>query len=170
MPFTLELGKTPPDFKLPATDGKTYSPASFKDAKLLVIVFSCNHCPYVVGSEDRMIAFYNDYAKKGVAMIAINSNETVGHPTDSFEHMKTHVVEKKIPWVYVRDDRPGRRPRYGPSARRTITSSTAMRVGNESFATREEWTTTPARPAKKPRTSSATPSTRSSPAKQSPSP
>ena len=104
MPFTLELDQSPPDFKLPATDGKTYSPSSFKDAKILVIVFSCNHCPYVVGSEDRMIAFYNDYAKKDVAMIAINSNETVGHPTDSFEHMKTHVVEKKIPWVYVRDD------------------------------------------------------------------
>jgi peroxiredoxin len=104
MAFTLQLGRPAPDFSLPGIDGKTYSPASFKDAKLLVVVFSCNHCPFVVGSEDRQIAFYNDYAPKGVAMIAINSNETDNHPTDSFEHMKTHAAEKYFPWPYVRDD------------------------------------------------------------------
>jgi peroxiredoxin len=104
MSFTLELGKAPPDFNLPGIDGKNYSPVSFKDAKLLVIVFSCNHCPYVINSEERMIAFYNDYKPKGVAMIAINSNETEGHPLDSFDHMITHAAEKKLPWPYVRDD------------------------------------------------------------------
>ncbi|HYO08765.1 MAG TPA: thioredoxin family protein [Tepidisphaeraceae bacterium] len=104
MAFTLQLGQTPPDFSLPGVDGKTYSPSSFTGAKVLVIVWSCNHCPYVIGSEDRMLAFYNDYAPRGVAMIAINSNETVGHPTDSFDHMVTHATEKKIPWPYVRDD------------------------------------------------------------------
>src|SRR5690348_11874829 len=98
MAFTLELGKPAPDFDLPGVDGKSYSPASFKDAKLLVVVFSCNHCPYVIGSEERMIKFYNDYAPKGVAMIAINSNETQGHPTDSFEHMKAHAKEKCLPF------------------------------------------------------------------------
>ena len=104
MAFTLELGQTPPDFNLPGIDGKNYSPASFNDAKLLVIVFSCNHCPYVTGSEERMIKFYNDYKSRGVAMIAINSNETENHPTDSFDHMKTHAAELKLPWPYVRDD------------------------------------------------------------------
>jgi peroxiredoxin len=104
MTFTLELGKTPADFKLPGIDGKSYSPASFKDAKLLVIVFSCNHCPYVINSEDRMIAFYNDYKPKGVAMIAINSNEAVGHPLDSFDNMIKHAAEKKLTWPYVRDE------------------------------------------------------------------
>src|SRR4051812_580031 len=104
MAFTLELGSTPPDFSLPGVDGKTYAPSSFKDATLLVVVWSCNHCPYVVGSEERMIRFYNDYKPKGVAMIAINSNETVGHPTDSFEHMVGHAKEKGIPFPYVRDD------------------------------------------------------------------
>jgi peroxiredoxin len=104
MSFTLELGKSPPDFNLPGVDGKTYSPASFKDAKVLIVLFTCNHCPYVVGSEDRMIKFYNDYAAKGVAMIGINSNETVGHPTDSFEHMVGHAKEKGFKWPYVRDD------------------------------------------------------------------
>src|SRR5437016_1145506 len=56
MAFTLELGQKAPDFNLPGIDGKSYSPSSFKDAKLLIVVFSCNHCPYVIGSEDRMIA------------------------------------------------------------------------------------------------------------------
>jgi peroxiredoxin len=113
MAFTLELGKPAPDFSLPGVDGKTYSPASFKDARLLIVLFSCNHCPYVVGSEERMIKFYNDYRPKGVAMIAINANETDQHPTDGFEHMKTHAAEKKLPWPYVRDDSQDVALKYG---------------------------------------------------------
>ena len=104
MAFTLQIGQGAPDFDLPGVDGKNYSPASFKDAKLLIVVFSCNHCPYVIGSEARMIKFYNEYKPRGVEMIAINSNETVGHPTDSFEHMVAHAREKKLPFKYVRDD------------------------------------------------------------------
>jgi peroxiredoxin len=104
MPFTLELGKSAPDFQLKGVDGKTYSLAAFADAKLLVVVFSCNHCPYVVGSEQRMIRFAQDYQPRGVAMVAINSNETADHPTDSFEHMQAHAKEKAFPFPYVRDD------------------------------------------------------------------
>jgi peroxiredoxin len=104
MAFTLQLGQSAPDFNLPGTDGKNYSLADFKDAKLLVVVFSCNHCPYVVGSEERMMAFARDYAPRGVRMVAINSNETEGHPTDSFEHMQARAREKNYPFVYVRDD------------------------------------------------------------------
>src|SRR5438093_7581710 len=104
MPFTLELGSKAPDFSLPGIDGKTYSPASFKDAPILVVVFSCNHCPYVIGSEDRMIRFYNDYQPKGVAMVAINSNETQNHPGDSFENMVKRAKEKGLKWPYLRDE------------------------------------------------------------------
>jgi peroxiredoxin len=104
MAFTLELGQSPPDFNLPGVDGKNYTPDSFKDAQLLVVVFSCNHCPYVIGSEERIIAFANDYAPRGVRMVAINSNETVGHPGDSFEHMKQRAAEKRYPFPYLRDD------------------------------------------------------------------
>jgi peroxiredoxin len=104
MAFTLQLGAKAPDFNLKGVDGKQYSLASFKDAKILVVMFTCNHCPYVVGSEDRMIKFYNDYAPKGIAMIGINSNETVGHPTDSYDHMIAHAKEKGFKWPYVRDD------------------------------------------------------------------
>jgi peroxiredoxin len=104
MAFTLQIGQSAPDFNLPGIDGKDHSLASFKNAKLLVIVFSCNHCPYVIGSEERMTKFYDDYSPKGVAMVAINSNETKDHPTDSFEHMISHAKEKNFKFAYLRDD------------------------------------------------------------------
>lgn len=104
MPFTLSLGSSAPDFNLPGTDGKNYSLATFKDAKVLVVVFWCNHCPYVIGSEDRINKFYADYAPKGVQIVAINSNETENHPLDSFEHMKTRVKEKGFKFPYLRDE------------------------------------------------------------------
>src|SRR4051812_40551909 len=87
MAFTLQIGDKAPNFNLPGIDGKNYSLTDFKNAKFLIVVFSCNHCPYVTGSEDRMIKFYNDYKPKGVEMVAINSNETKDHPGDSFEKM-----------------------------------------------------------------------------------
>jgi peroxiredoxin len=104
MAFTLALGAKAPDFNLPATDGRNYSLASFKDAKVLVVLFTCNHCPYVIGSEDRMIRFVADYAPRGVAMVAINSNETEQHPADSFDHMKQRAKEKNFKFPYLRDD------------------------------------------------------------------
>ncbi|MGB7161256.1 MAG: thioredoxin family protein [Tepidisphaeraceae bacterium] len=113
MAFTLQLNQPAPNFNLAGTDGKNYSLATFKDAKLLVVVFSCNHCPFVIGSEDRMIAFAKDYKPKGVVMIAINSNETEGHPTDSFEHMRRRAAEKGFPFAYVRDDSQDVALKYG---------------------------------------------------------
>jgi len=104
MAFTLEIGERAPDFDLPGVDGRNYSPADFADAKILIVLFSCNHCPYVIGSEDRMIRLHADYAPKGVAMIAINANETENHPTDSFEHMVERAREKGFPFPYVFDE------------------------------------------------------------------
>jgi peroxiredoxin len=104
MAFTLPIGQKAPDFDLPGVDGKNYSLSSFRDAKLLVVVFSCNHCPYVVGSEDRMNQFYDHYAPKGVAMIAVNSNETENHPPDSLEHSKPPPRYNNFTFAYVRDD------------------------------------------------------------------
>lgn len=103
MAFTLEIGDRAPDFSLPAVDGKTYSLEDFTGNEALVIVFSCNHCPFVIGSEDRMNAFATDYASRGVAMISISSNETENHPEDSFEHMVTRASEKNFTFVYARD-------------------------------------------------------------------
>ena len=104
MAFTLALGAAAPDFKLPGVDGRTYSLGNFKKAKLLIVVFACNHCPYVLGSEERMKKLLADYAPKGVQMVAINANETVNHPTDSFTHMQQHAQESKLTWPYLRDD------------------------------------------------------------------
>ena len=104
MAFTLQLGDTPPDFSLPATDGKTYSLADFQDAAVLVIAFTCNHCPYVINSEQRVLDFTNDYRDKSVAYVAINSNSVGTYADDSFEHMKERVQERGFQFPYLRDE------------------------------------------------------------------
>jgi len=104
MAFTLELGQKAPDFDLPGVDGKRHNLTEFKTSPILIVLFSCNHCPYVIGSEERILKLYSDYAPKGVAMIAINSNETVGHPADSMEHMIQRAKDKNYRFPYVRDD------------------------------------------------------------------
>ncbi len=104
MAFTLDIGSDAPDFSLPGVDGKTYSLADFKEAKALVVVFTCNHCPYVVGSEERMMSLHDDYAPRGVAMIGINANETQNHPTDDLDHMIERAKQRGFKWAYVRDE------------------------------------------------------------------
>ena len=104
MAFTLAIGQPAPDFDLPGVDGRRYSLGHFAGCRALVVVFSCNHCPYVVGSEDRMVRFALEHAPKGVAFVAINSNETDNHPTDSFEHMVRRATEKNFPFHYLRDE------------------------------------------------------------------
>jgi peroxiredoxin len=104
MSFTLQIGEPAPHFSLCGVDGRDYSLNHFDDAKLLVIVFSCNHCPYVIGSEDRMIQLDRDYRNSGVQLVAINSNETDNHPTDDYEHMVQRAREKGFEFPYLRDD------------------------------------------------------------------
>ena len=103
MGFTLETGKRAPDFKLPGVDGESYSLADFKDTKLLVVLFSCNHCPYVVGSEDRIIRFVRDYTSRGLSLVAINSNQEKDYSEDNFQAMVQRSKEKKFPFPYLRD-------------------------------------------------------------------
>jgi peroxiredoxin len=111
--FTLQIGQVAPAFRLRGTDGKDHSLADFDGAKVAVVVFSCNHCPYVIGSEDRMIAFAKKYAPRGVAMIAINSNEIENHPADSLEHMVERAKHKQFPFAYVRDETQDAARAYG---------------------------------------------------------
>lgn len=103
MAFTLELGQKAPDFELPATDGKTYSLSDFDDADTLVVFFSCNHCPYVLGSDEITRQTANKYAPHGVKFVAINSNSEKTNPDDDFDHMVKRMQEHKFPWVYLRD-------------------------------------------------------------------
>ena len=101
---TLKIGSTAPDFNLPGIDGKKYSLSSFTDKKALIVIFSCNHCPYVQAYEDRIKQFQQDYGNKGVTVIAINSNEDKGYPEDSFENMKKRAAEQKFNFLYLRDE------------------------------------------------------------------
>lgn len=104
MAFTLGLGKKAPDFRLPATDGKTYSLADFNDANVLVVFFNCNHCPFVVGSNEVTRATAEKFADQGVTFVGINSNSVNTKPDDSFEVMVEQMKEHKFPWVYLHDE------------------------------------------------------------------
>lgn len=101
---TLKIGSPAPDFNLLGIDGKKYSLASFKDKRALIVIFSCNHCPYVQANEDRIKQIQKDYTDNGVEVIAINSNDDMGYPEDSFENMKKRAAEKKFNFLYLRDD------------------------------------------------------------------
>jgi len=103
MAFTLQIGNKAPDFSLSATDSKTYSLASFDEAEVLVVFFTCNHCPYVTGSDEITRATVERFKNKGVAFIGINSNSEKTHPTDDFEHMVERMKLNHFPWVYARD-------------------------------------------------------------------
>ena len=103
MAFTLQIGDGAPEFELPATDGRTYSLADFAEAEVLVVSFTCNHCPFVTGSDEVTRATVERFKDKGVALIGINANSENTHPTDDFGHMVARMDEHHFPWVYARD-------------------------------------------------------------------
>jgi peroxiredoxin len=100
----LNIGSKAPDFNLTATDGKNYSLSSFEDKEALIVIFSCNHCPYVQAYEDRIKKLQDDYKEKGIIVIAINPNEDVNYPDDSFENMKERAAEQNFNFLYLRDE------------------------------------------------------------------
>lgn len=102
-PFTLELGAAAPDFRLPATDGKTYSLKDFADARALVVFFTCNHCPYVTGSDESTRRTADRFAPGGVRFVGINSNSEKTYAEDSFAHMVARMKQHQFPWVYLHD-------------------------------------------------------------------
>ncbi len=100
----LELGTKVPDFNLPATDGKDHGPADFQWAKALLIVFTCNHCPYAQAVEDRLVRIAEDFGPKGLGTVLINSNDVVNYPDDSFDKMKERAEAKGFPFPYCLDE------------------------------------------------------------------
>ena len=102
MAFTLQIGEKAPHFELPATDGKTYKLPDFND-RYLVIFFTCNHCPYVIGSDEETRKTAEKYAGKGVRFIGINSNSPNTHPSDSFDNMVKRMEQYRFPWLYLYD-------------------------------------------------------------------
>ena len=104
MAFTLELGAPAPAFALPATDGKTYALEDFAAAETLVVFFTCNHCPYVIGSDEVTRAVAEKFRDRGVRFVAINSNSKNTYAEDDFPHMVARMREHKFPWVYLHDE------------------------------------------------------------------
>lgn len=100
----LKVGDIAPDFNLKNIDGKYISPASFADAKGYIVIFTCNHCPFSVKYEDRIIELHKKYAPKGYPVIAINPNDAEKQPEDSYEEMQKRAKEKKFPFPYLHDE------------------------------------------------------------------
>jgi hypothetical protein len=123
---TLEIGAQAPDFKLTGVDDKVYGLASFKQARVLVVIFTCNHCPTAQCYEDRIIQMTADYADKNVAIVAIMPNDPkslrldeldFSDLGDSFEEMKIRAKEKKFNFPYLYDGETESVSRaYGPIA------------------------------------------------------
>ena len=102
--FIFKIGDKAVDFSLPGVDGKVYSLNDFKNKKILVIIFMCNHCPYVQAYIERMKAVQNDYGVKGVQVAGINSNDEINYPGDSFEKMIEFNKNRKLNFPYLRDE------------------------------------------------------------------
>lgn len=99
----IPMGSLAPDFSLPGVDGKEYSLSDFSDAKILVVMFICNHCPYVQAVIDRIVAIQDDYADKEVALVAISSNDATNYPDDGFENMREMAQEHGLN-IYLYDE------------------------------------------------------------------
>jgi peroxiredoxin len=104
IPPVCNFGEPAHDFELPATDGRRYRLADLKGPKGTVIVFMCNHCPYVKAVIDRLIRDARDLAGLGVHTIAICSNDAAAYPADGFDNMKRWAEEKGFPFKYLHDE------------------------------------------------------------------
>jgi peroxiredoxin len=100
----MSVVQTAPDFELPGVDGRTHSLEEYADAPVLVLVQSCNHCPYVLAWEGRINALQREYADRGVRIVAISSNDVEAYPADSFERMVEHAREAGYEFDYLYDE------------------------------------------------------------------
>ena len=99
-----DIGLPCPDFTLPGTDGRTYSRRDFEGADALLVMFICNHCPYVKAIEDRLIALGRFFKDRAVKIVAINANDADNYPADSFPKMKEQAELKGYPFPYLFDE------------------------------------------------------------------
>ena len=99
-----KIGDNIKDFSLQNIDGKKVSLVDYKDSKGFIITFTCNHCPYAMAYEDRILALNKKYAKAGYPVIAINPNDAIQYPEDNFEAMQVRAKEKKFNFPYLYDE------------------------------------------------------------------
>lgn len=112
-PTPYKIGDKATDFKLKSVDGKSYSMSDYKDAKGFIVVFTCNHCPFAVKYEDRINDLAKKYKSQGYILLAINPNDPVVQPEDSFELMKVRAKEKGFAFPYLFDEGQKIYPQYG---------------------------------------------------------
>ena len=108
----LKTGDNAPDFELLGIDDKKHRLSEYKDYKGLLVVFMCNHCPYVQAKTKALVELYDRFKDK-VAIIGINSNDPMNYPDDSFENMKKFAKEKRIKFTYLVDETQQVAKRYG---------------------------------------------------------
>jgi peroxiredoxin len=113
MSFTLQIGDSAPDFELPGTDGKTFQLSDFSQSPVLVVFFTCNHCPYVIGSDDATSKTADKFSSQGVTFVGINANSKNTYAEDDFSHMVTRMNQYQFPWTYLHDESQAIAKAYG---------------------------------------------------------
>ncbi len=113
MPPSLKIGEAAPSFSLKGVDEKIHALSDAKAAKAAVVIFSCNHCPYVQAYEERMVALAHEFEEKGVAFFVINANDDDNYPEDSFAEMKKRAKARSFPFPYLRDESQDVAAQYG---------------------------------------------------------
>ncbi|UCH52750.1 MAG: thioredoxin family protein [Pseudomonadota bacterium] len=108
-----EFGKAAPEFSLPGVDGKKYSLADVRGSKGLLVMFICNHCPYVQAVRDRIVRDVKELQALGIGAVAISSNDPTDYPEDSFENMKRIAKEWQLPMPYLFDESQAVAKAYG---------------------------------------------------------
>lgn len=103
MAYTLQIGEKAPDFSLLSTEGKTVQLSDFADVPTLVVFFTCNHCPYVTGSDEETRKTAMTFLPHGVRFIGINANSPTAYAEDAYEHMITRMEQHQFPWTYLYD-------------------------------------------------------------------
>jgi peroxiredoxin len=108
-----EVGDTAEDFRLMNVDGEYVSLSDYPDANGFIVTFTCNHCPYAVMYEDRLVDLHNEFAPQGYPVIAINPNDPEVQPADGFAEMKVRAEEKSFPFAYLFDEGQKVYPKFG---------------------------------------------------------
>src|SRR4051812_46214858 len=124
------FGWMAPDFDLPATDGNRYALANVRGASGLLVMFICNHCPYVKAIRERLIRDCKELAALGIGAVAINANDPADYPEDSFANMQRIVREFAFPFPYLFDETQAIARAYGAFARRNSLASTVSCSSN----------------------------------------
>jgi len=108
-----KVGDIAADFNLKSIDGSMKSLAGYKDAKGFIVVFTCNHCPFSIAYEDRIIGIHNRFSTMGYPVVAINPNDVATVPDDSYDKMIERAKEKKFPFDYLHDETQDVAKRFG---------------------------------------------------------